>query len=210
MYIARFRYENQNTTPVYIPVRTNNAFTGSGFLATGQPVVFQPGGGTFAVPYNGSTLQWQITSNKSPSGTGVLSASASNLACSSGMMLQEESTTDDEAAAQVDQTNGLAASQPNEANTTEEVDADLRESTDTQMLVYPNPSTGMVFMEAIEDQPAGTSIAVYNTLGVKCAVRIDRPTDRKVELDLSSLGKGVYIINVLKDGELRSYPVVLE
>ncbi|MBL7939758.1 MAG: S8 family serine peptidase [Flavobacteriales bacterium] len=210
MYVARFRYENQNATPVYIPVGTKNVLTGSGFLATGQPVVFQPGGGTWTVPYNGSTLQWQITSNKSPSGTGVLSANASSTACVSAMMLQDENTTDGEIATQHDPTNGVAASQLDEVDTAEEVDAILEESTDIRMLVYPNPSTGMVFLESAVDQPAGTSIEVYNALGRRCAVRVERPTDRKIELDLSSYGKGMYLINVIHNGDLRAYPVIVE
>ncbi len=211
MYIARFRYENQNSTPVYIPVGTKNVFTGTGFLATGQPVVFQPGGGTYAVPYNGSTLQWQITSNKSPSGTGVLSASASNTACTSAMMLQDEGSADEEAATLLDQNEDLAVSEMDEANATEEADAIESVDNATDLFVYPNPSTGMVFLESIEDQPAGMGVEVYNALGAKCAVRMDRPTDRKIALDLSSLGKGVFFINVISSaGEQRSYPVIVE
>ena len=176
MYIARFTYENQNSTPVYIPVGLNNSISGAAHFATGQPVLFLPGGGSWEVPFNNvGQLTWQIRSNKNDGTTGSIQANSSNVVCSGTSAL------------------ALAAEEP-----------------DAQMLVYPNPSTGLVFMESTEDQPAGTSVEVYNALGMKCAVRIDRPTDRKIEMDLSSFGKGMYIVNVIKEGGLKSYPVILE
>lgn len=79
-----------------------------------------------------------------------------------------------------------------------------------KMEVYPNPSTGMVFLGSTEDRPAGTSIEVYNAMGAKCAVRVGRPTDRLIELDFSSFGKGMYMIIVLNEASVESYPVIIE
>jgi hypothetical protein len=192
-YLAHFTYENQNPTPVYIPVGTNNTTFGALHNASGQPVVFQPGGGSWVIPYDGSTLTWKITSNKSPSGTGYLQASTSTTMCSSGMDLQEESTTMEE-----ERTSGLDATA---------IDA---QEAGMNIHVYPNPSTGKVFVEFAEGEAAGTNVDVYNAVGQKCPVRIARSSGNRIELDLSSNGQGMYIIHLIKGERLDSRTVIIE
>ncbi|MEZ4740813.1 MAG: T9SS type A sorting domain-containing protein [Flavobacteriales bacterium] len=74
-----------------------------------------------------------------------------------------------------------------------------------KMELYPNPSTGMVFLGSTEDRPAGTSVEVYNAMGAKCAVRIGRPTDQD-RTGLLVLRKGMYMIMVLNEASVESYP----
>jgi hypothetical protein len=76
--------------------------------------------------------------------------------------------------------------------------------------VYPNPSTGRVFVEFAEVPAETVSVEVYNTLGMRCAVQAERTSDQLVGLDLSSFGSGMYVIRVIKDGRLESYTVVIE
>lgn len=178
-YIAHFTYENQNSTPVYIPVGTKNTTFGCSHDASGQPVLFQPGGGSWAIPYNGGSLSWKITSNKSTGSTGSITATSWNCGCSysyQSMMVEDDAGTN--------------------------MDTDLR--------VYPNPSTGKVFVEFAEAPAAGANIEVYSPLGAKLAV-IDHWTgDRLVELDFSSLGPGMYVINVIKESGLEVRTVIIE
>ena len=56
----------------------------------------------------------------------------------------------------------------------------------------------------------GTTFEVYNALGRKCAFRFERTSGQLIELDLSSLGQGMYIINVIKEGGMESHTVVIE
>ncbi len=194
MYIARFTYENQNSTPVYIPVGPNNSISGAANLATGQPVLFMPGGGTWNVPFNNvGQLTWQIRSNKNDGTTGSIPANSSNVVCSSGMALQDESTTIEEA-------------RMNELDVTA---MDGHEA-GLNIHVYPNPSTGKVFLEFAEGEAAGTSVDVYSALGLKCQVKMNRTSGQRIELDLSSFGQGMYIIRLIKGERLDSRTVIIE
>ncbi|MBK9539581.1 MAG: S8 family serine peptidase [Flavobacteriales bacterium] len=184
MYIAHFNYENQNATPVYIPVGPKNSTSGAAHLATGQPVLFLPGGGTWAVPFNNvGQLTWQITSNKNNGTSGSIPANTSNVVCPSNFHSPIFLPADTSMIGQ-------------EART------DIR--------VYPNPSTGNVFLEFTEGQAAGASFEVYNYVGAKCAVNTRRASDQLVELDLSSFGKGLYVITVIQGDNRESRTVIIE
>jgi hypothetical protein len=61
-YLAKFQYENPNSTPIYIPVGTSNMLSGAGVYVGTPPVVFNPGYGTFNVPFNGTALTWTVKS----------------------------------------------------------------------------------------------------------------------------------------------------
>ncbi len=80
----------------------------------------------------------------------------------------------------------------------------------TEVRVYPNPSSGKVFLEFTDEQVAGASLVVYNTLGMRCPVHVERTTDHLVELDLASLGAGMYIIHVVNANSMQSYTVIIE
>jgi MBG domain/Subtilase family/Secretion system C-terminal sorting domain len=184
MYIAHFNYENNNSTPVYIPVGPKNSTSGAAHLAIDQPVLFMPGGGTWAVPFNNvGQLTWQITSNKNNGTTGSIPANSSNVVCASNlysMIVMPDDTSM------------------------------IVEESDTEIRVYPNPSTGQVFLEVVEGQAAVTSVEVYSSLGVKCAVPIDRTADQLIGLDLSSFAKGMYFITVNRGGKLESHTVITQ
>ena len=60
----------------------------------------------------------------------------------------------------------------------------------TRMRVYPDPSSGKVFLEFSEQKAATTTLEVYNAVGMKCSVPVVRTADRLMEVDLSSLGAG--------------------
>ena len=177
--INYYRYKNENTTPVYIPIGSNNTFTGAARDASAQPTLFLPTGTScsalIAFPSVAGTLTWKITSNKSPSGTALNQASSSNCLCSPGSlnsMIVQESVTD--------------------------------------INVYPNPSSGNVFLEFADGGATGAIFEVYNYLGAKCAVNANRTTDYLAEVDLSSFGAGTYIINVINGESRKSFTVIIE
>lgn len=181
MYLAHFTYTNQNATPVYIPVGANNAVTGAAHSETDHPTVFQPGGGSWNVYCSSITpLTWQIRSNKNDGTTGAIQANSSNVTCSSNHSMVHFD------------------------------DGSSVDMVDPQVRVYPNPSSGQVFLEFLDNDAAAATVEVYNALGVKCPVRIARPSDLRIELDLSSFGNGMYIVNVVRNGEVASYRVIIE
>ncbi len=175
-HVAYFNYENNNATPVYIPVGANNSFSGAARDASLQPILFQPGvSAPIAIPYMGGALTWQVTSNKNTGGTGSIPANNSNVVCSSPgqrtMIVREEPS---------------------------------------EMRVYPNPSSGKVFVELPVGQADGTSFEVYNTLGMSCAVRVERTADNVIQLDLSTFGNGLFIINIIQGGRVETHRVIIE
>ncbi len=176
--VAWFNYDNPNNTPVYIPYGTKNSVTASSFDGSQRPTVFVPGvSAPIAIPYNGSSITWQLTSNKNNGTSGSIPANSSNTVCTSPGV---KNLVFDEAPAV------------------------------TEVNVYPNPSTGRVFLEFPELAVDAALVEVYNAMGARCAVRVDRATDQRLELDLSANGQGMYIIQVLRDGNIESFRVIIE
>jgi hypothetical protein len=63
LYVANFEYENDNATHVFIPVGEDNYFTSQGsYNSVNQPELFLAGGGSFTVPFDGSSLVWTVKS----------------------------------------------------------------------------------------------------------------------------------------------------
>jgi hypothetical protein len=89
-YVANFKYTNTNSTPVYIPIGTSNTLSPAGIYAGTQPIVFNPGGGSFQIYFNGSTLTWTVKSYEgSTLSTMTASASSSSTRCASGARIYQ-------------------------------------------------------------------------------------------------------------------------
>jgi hypothetical protein len=66
MYIANFEYDNDNVTDIYIPAGTDNYFSGqAAHNPVNQPDLFEAGGGSFTVPFDGNWLIWNVKSYNS-------------------------------------------------------------------------------------------------------------------------------------------------
>ncbi|MBP9081123.1 MAG: S8 family serine peptidase [Flavobacteriales bacterium] len=202
MYIARFAYENNNPTPVYIPVGPDNSITGAAHLATGQPVLFLPGGGTWDVPYNNmGQLTWQVRSNKKNYTTGSIQAHSSNVVCDHCSIALEDSSGALE--------DGPRTGPGDVADVAQGMDT-IPGLTSMPLHIYPNPSTGKVFMGFLDGGLAGAGLEVYNAQGARCAVGIDRISDRMIALDFASWGAGLYVVKVINGGGTRSSSVIIE
>lgn len=163
--VAYFNYENANSAPVYIPVGPDNSITGSPNDPTEQPILFLPGGGgPIAIPFNGSSLTWQVRSNKNNGSTGSIPANNSNVVCSS----------------------------PGQKNLRVNEDEDAQVT--RELVLYPNPTSGLMFLEFPDGHGTVGSIEVYDQLGAKCAFNTVRTADTRVQLDLSGLAPGVYVV----------------
>jgi hypothetical protein len=76
--------------------------------------------------------------------------------------------------------------------------------------VYPNPSTGKVFVEFTGGDAVASSLEVYSALGARCSVQPVRTADHLLEVDLATLGAGMYIINLVHEGGMSSTRVIIE
>jgi len=82
---AIFEYQNTNSTAVYIPIGPDNSLVSAKAFSGTQPEVFQPGGGSFEVLFNGDKLTWTLTSyDKSKKTAIATSASSTSSRCKKG------------------------------------------------------------------------------------------------------------------------------
>ena len=72
-----------------------------------------------------------------------------------------------------------------------DMNTDLPENADSQITVYPNPSTGLVYVES----PSLTQISVFNLMGQEVR-RIDAQSPATL-IDLSDMPDGVYVIKAI-------------
>ncbi|MBL8010278.1 MAG: T9SS type A sorting domain-containing protein, partial [Flavobacteriales bacterium] len=79
-----------------------------------------------------------------------------------------------------------------------------------ELRVYPNPSSGMVFLQLPDGGADAMAVEVYNALGALCPVRVERSSDTVVGLDLSTFGHGLYIIHIVRDGQVETRRVIIE
>lgn len=66
--------------------------------------------------------------------------------------------------------------------------------------VYPNPSTGIVYVSYAESKDPYSAISVYNMLGENVGISAIE-TAGAVKLDLSALPNGIYTIDIVKQGQ---------
>lgn len=83
-------------------------------------------------------------------------------------------------------------------------------SVEDKLRVYPNPSAGKVFLEFADDATAGAVVEIHDARGVKCPVEVRSNDERLMEVDLSSLGHGMYVINVIQRDGISSHRVVIQ
>lgn len=77
--------------------------------------------------------------------------------------------------------------------------------------VYPNPTGGMVTIN-MPVAKQGAEISVINTLGqvVRTAKTTVATTGETFTMDLSNLGKGVYFVNIVANGEKHSKKIIID
>jgi hypothetical protein len=172
-YVANFRYENQNTVAVYIPLGNLNKISGRGFDPTvTPPVVFLPGGGVFQLPFDGSKIQWQITSfDGTRNSSSTQDASSSSNKCNAG--------------------GGTMISLPNIAAAPAMLDEMVTNN------VYPNPvKTRVTIAAEVAEKDLG-SIRIFDIQGrMFKPLSARRISAKAVELDLTNLAKGQYLIRL--------------
>jgi hypothetical protein len=169
-YIAHFFCENNNTTPVYVAIGSDNKLTSLGsFDGSGQPMVFMPGITSFNVPFDGTKLIWELRTFETNKKTSVASdASSTSNKC-----------------------NNVYTTSPRGG-----VSAESEIIASQNLSIYPNPAKGSVMITG-NSISAEKFVEVFDATGRKYNVKtIGTTPGRSIELDLSPLAEGVYFIKV--------------
>ena len=176
IYIANFEYRNDNDVAVYIPEGVDNMLTGSGIVwADGQelPTMFEPGGETFYVYFDGSGLSWTVNSRDGDQKiSNAANANSSSTKCNtntksatvSGVATEEEPPAPDE------------------------------------LVAYPNPVVDMVHL-SLKDVENYKLIQLYDFTGKSHQIRSIDKQINLLEIDLAQLSSGTYFIRVIMEDD---------
>ena len=204
-YVARFFAKNTNSTPVYIPVGTLNKLSSTGsFDGTMQPVVFLPGNGTtsFEVPFDGVSLKWELKSYEGNTlVTEYVIAKSSSARCS----ISGRGTIDapDE---------NTAAEKPTrvEEVTKQPVQSE-QELTAGNAVLYPNPASDRVILTLQLGLLNEKSLIIYDVSGRAFTVKVSRRlAGNSVELDVSGLANGLYLLRYKEQGQVKAIRFIKE
>jgi hypothetical protein len=177
-YVANYQYENDNSTDVYIPIGTDNYFSGQAqYNAVNQPALFKAGGGSFTVPFDGNKLTWTVVSYKNNGQKGAVASAASSSSA--------------------------------RCNKSEEADAPvINVDQATDLKIYPNPTNGKLYLEPGENAATLKDIAVYDIFGKRCSVELSAFDAEPVEIDLSQLKAGLYLIRINTGDSVKTIQVI--
>ncbi len=184
-YVANFEYKNENDVAVYIPEGDDNMLTGTGIdweNFEGLPTMFEPGGGTFVVYFDGSELSWTVNSrDQNQKVSNAANANSSSTKC---------------------QTN-IKSAQVSVEIVEEELDSD-------QLVAYPNPVVNKVYL-IMKDIENYKLIQLYDFTGrVHAITSIDKRADL-LEIEMAQLSAGNYFIRVImEDDSSRVVQIIKE
>lgn len=184
-YIANFEYKNKNDVAVYIPEGDDNLLTGTGIdweNFEGLPTMFEPGGGTFVVYFDGSELSWTVNSrDQNQKVSNSANANSSSTKCQTKVKSAQVSVEIVE----------------------EELDPD-------QLVAYPNPVVNKVYL-SMKDIENYKLIQLYDFTGrVHAITSIDKRADL-LEIEMAQLSAGNYFIRVImEDDSSRVVQIIKE
>ena len=192
-YVARFYAKNLNTTPVYVPIGTNNKLTSAGsFDGSQQPVVFLQGTGTtkFSVPFDGVSLKWDLkTYEVNTIVTESVTASSSSKKCATTTYTRSANPEITEPAKVI-----VPETLPG-----------------GNVHVYPNPAKDMAVIYFANQVISEKELKLYDSYGRSYPIIINKKmSNGSVELDLSLLLKGIYFVKVKTGSGTKSVSIIKE
>lgn len=201
-YVARFFAKNNNSTPVYIPVGTLNKLSSTGsFDGSQQAVVFLPGNGTtrFEVPFDGTSLKWELKSYEGNTlVTEYVIAKSTSTKCS---------TTGRNGTDEPDE--NTAAEKP--TRVVEVYKQPLPETIYGNALLYPNPASTKVVITLPQGLLNAKTISLFDVSGKAFKVKLVRQiAGNSVELDVSGLATGLYLLRYQEAGVIKAVRFIKE
>jgi hypothetical protein len=188
-YKLTWEYNNYNSTSVYIPGGANNKFTakttGGRFSGT-PPTEFKPGTNFFEIYFDGTNLEWAVTSY---TGSSLV-------------------TNKDVASTLTRKCNGVY-SQVSPVGNLGFVDQTAPMGEVKVLSVYPNPVTSRVMIQSPLAGLTDKDIAVFDVQGKSYPVRGMRTVSaHQTELDMTGLHPGTYLLRVRQQDGYRMLRII--
>jgi hypothetical protein len=177
-FIANFRYENPNSTAVFVPKGPDNLLTGLGlFENMQQPELFLPGVGTWQARFDGKKLTWSVTTYNGSHKTSVASnASSTSNKCSKS-------------------TESLAQNE-------------LSSIPFEEMVAYPNPTSDKVYIVMGDRVVSERDVIIYDISGRIVIAEVNSLGSGLMVVDLSGLASGVYFIKLISGTEQKQFRII--
>lgn len=181
-YKANFAYKNENPTVVYVPIGENNSLISAGSYSGSQPELFVPGGGQFSILFDGLKLIWTVKTFSVFQKTAISTeATSTSGRCNNKLTIQTSSA----------------------------ISASSTELAQIKTQARPNPVKDWVTISVDKGLISEKDVVVLSTLGVAAAPNhIRKTSNRSLELDLSNLAPGMYLINAKVGNEYKLFKVV--
>ena len=179
-FVARFSYENPNSTIVYVPIGINNSITATGGYSGVQPQVFLPSGGQFDIYFNGTALKWTLVTFNGNQKT----STSSNASSTSNKCLSNNAISRATIKGEAEIKAGI-----------KEVAA--QEKMNSPVIGYPNPVTSVLTIKSRERLSMGNNFVVLDMLGkIYPFISAKRIGPNMMDINVTSLKSGMYLINI--------------
>jgi len=172
-FVANFRYENPNPTPVYVPLGEENYLTSEGIYQGEPPQLFVSGTGTFTILFDGNKLIWNLTTRESNLKSAVSSeASSTSSRCSTseGARIAAEIQFEDQ-----------------NPETWDDIE------------VYPNPVSNNLTITWVENSEQISEFMVFDSQGKVHDLKYRLNQNGGMEIDFQSMKPGLYLIKMSMD-----------
>jgi hypothetical protein len=173
-YKAHFEYTNDNYAAVYITNGADNKLISAGSYAGQPPQLFPKGTGQFEILFDGSPLTWSVSSYFfAQKKTSTAVASSDSPRCQEDLSLARSAS--------------------------ESLNYNLADELGETTVAYPNPTIDYVniSISGLNEQPPLANIMIIDGIGKMYPVKARwNKTDSILEVDLSDLNDGLYLIKV--------------
>ncbi|MGB3587766.1 MAG: T9SS type A sorting domain-containing protein [Tunicatimonas sp.] len=184
-YRALFGYLSENSVPVFVPIGENNKIVPSDDYDAGQPEEFAPGrqAAVFEVVLQpGETVVWSL---KGPDGERRTATATA---------------PEGEVATRFDNANSKLES------------AFLGDDASNILpgtYVYPNPTSGRIFLEVVDAPETPIQVNVFNSLG-QSVYQTDGNELIRETVNLRSFGRGLYVVQTKAGTKLATRKIIVE
>ncbi|MEO6683549.1 MAG: MBG domain-containing protein, partial [Ginsengibacter sp.] len=206
-YIAHFKALNENSTTMFIPKGWNNfVYSFGSFDASGIPEVFNPGITTFDVPFDGHLITWVVSSYEKCWYLPYIAAGSYYSKNCADNLITSNSTTSSSAMPEISKNKVTDDFSEKIAKSKNEFSDNKTEGV---LRVYPNPVQNKAIIYLSNEKISEKGTVLYDVNGKSHPLKLVRQiSPNSIEIDMSDLQKGYYLIKVKVSNGYRSIMII--